>query len=295
MERVALAPDLEISRIAYGMWRLAEDPDIPALVTKIEACLDQGITTMDQADIYGDYESEGVFGQALRYAPHLRERMELVTKCGIVLPSEKFPDHRVKHYDTSAAHVTGSVENSLRKMNTDRIDLLLLHRPDPFMDAEETARALDTLVQQGKVRHLGVSNYRPHDWSYLQSALSTPLVTNQIELSLVAFDAFRNGDLAFLQERKVAPMAWSPLGGGTLFAAGNTVLNSHVRRIANEQNVTEAAVALAWLLAHPAKIVPVMGSNRLERIQNFSEALGVAMDRQTWFDLYASAIGHEVP
>ncbi len=297
MERVSLAEGLEFSRIVYGLWRLGDDADTsPRQVqAKIEACLAQGITTFDEADIYGDYESEGLFGAALKAAPDLKDRIEIVTKCDIMLMSGKFPDRRVKHYDTSAAHVAASVDASLRRMGVARIDLLLIHRPDPFMDHRETGAALDAAVASGKVRAVGVSNFRPWDWTLLQSAMETPLVTNQIELSLIAHEGFTNGDVAFLQERGLKPMAWSPLGGGSLFANASKGLREALHRIGDPLGVEPAAVAVAWLLAHPARILPVMGTNTLDRIRRLAEATRVDIDRETWFELYTLALGREVP
>jgi len=294
MDRVALTDGLELSRIVYGMWRVIDDVSDPARVqAKIEACLEQGITTLDQADIYGHYLAESVLGGMFRVAPHLRDKVEIVTKCGIVLPGGPIRA-RVKHYDTSRRHIRTAVEASLAKMRIERIDLLLLHRPDPFMDPGETARALDDLVTEGKVRALGVSNFRPQDWRLLQAFLGTGLVTNQIEMSLLRPDPFLNDELAFLQERRIAPMAWSPLGGGALFSNENSALSELLDDIAARHGTGRAAVAVAWLLAHPAKIMPVVGTNSPERIRELSDALTVDMDRQTWFELLTAATGHEV-
>ncbi|CAM4191086.1 aldo/keto reductase family oxidoreductase [Palleronia rufa] len=294
IDRVRLSPEVEISRIAYGMWRLAEADDTSPdhVRAKIESCLDQGITTMDQADIYGGYMAEEVLGAAL--TPDLRHRIEIVTKCDIVAPAGRHSGARVKHYDTSRDHILASVEASLRLMGIDRIDLLLIHRPDPFMDAHETGRTLDGLVADGKVGAVGVSNFKPHDWALLQSAMTTPLATNQIEISLGCLGAFTNGDLAFLQERGVTPMAWSPLGGGALMTDDGP-LGQALDRIASDAGCDRAAVAVAWLLAHPAGIVPVMGTNAPPRIAAIADAARVPMDRQTWFELYTHAQGHEVP
>ncbi|MHB2267328.1 aldo/keto reductase [Aliihoeflea sp. PC F10.4] len=297
MERVSIAPDLSFSRLVYGMWRLADDEDTsPAHVAaKVEACLAQGITTMDHADIYGGYIGEKIFGEALRHAPELRDRIEIVTKCDIVAPMGRHKGARVKHYDTSKAHIRASVEQSLRDMNVERVDLLLIHRPDPLMDHVETGEFLDELVASGKVRAVGVSNFRPWDFTLLQSAMSQKLVANQIEISLVEHRPFNNGDLAFIQERGIVPMAWSPLGGGSLFAGERTDLMQAIDRIAREQGVDEAAVAVAWLLRHPARILPVLGTNRPDRIARIGDAAKVEIDRQTWFELYTLALGHEVP
>lgn len=295
--RVSLTAGVTLSRIIYGMWRLADDPDTsPAHVqAKVESCLDQGITTMDHADIYGDYGVEEIFGRMLAAAPHLRDRIEIVTKCGIIAPAGRHAGAAVKHYDTSAAHIEGSLDLSLRLLGVDHVDLLLIHRPDPMMDHHETGAALDRLVRAGKTRAVGVSNFRPHDWLLLQSAMETPLATNQIELSLAATGAFANGDLAFLQQRGIAPMAWSPLAGGQLMRGENPALSALLHEIATAAGVDSAAVAVAWLLAHPAGIMPVMGTNAPDRIARLSQALEVAMDRPTWFRLYSAAIGTEVP
>ena len=297
IKRTALTSNLSLSRIIYGMWRLADVSDTsPAHIqTKIEACLEQGITTLDQADIYGGYEAEGLLGECFKASPGLRDKVEIVTKCGIVAPVGRYSDASVKHYNTSAAHIERSINSSLRLMNIDHIDLLLIHRPDPFMDPGETGRALDDAVASGKVRAVGASNFKPHDWTLLQSAMSTRLATNQIEMSLIQHDPFTNGDLAFLQQRGIAPMAWSPLAGGALFAGNTPSLYAALERIAIDNNVDVPAVAIAWLLAHPANIIPVMGTNRLERIRTFSLAMSVKMDRETWFQLYTAALGQEVP
>lgn len=295
-QRISFENDLSFSRLVYGMWRLVDDGDHGNAATqaKIEACLEQGITTIDQADIYGDYESEAAFGRMLASAPHLKDEIEVISKCDIRLISEKHPENRIKFYDTSANYITGQVENSLHLMGLETLDMLLLHRPDPLMDHHETGAVLDKLVSQGKIRAVGVSNFRPWDISLLQSAMQTPIQLNQIELSLLALDNFTNGDLAFCQEHHILPMAWSPLAGGQLFSDQNQALQQVLASMAEQQKCSVSAVAIAWLLAHPSQIMPVMGSNDLERIKDFSAALSVEMDRQSWFELYTASLGHEV-
>ena len=289
MDRINLSSSLEFSRIIYGMWRLADDADtsIKHIDDKVNSCLDQGITTFDQAAVYGSYHSEALFGNVIKANPELRNRIEIVTKCGIVNPSDRYSNISVGHYDTSREHINESVETSLKNMSTDYIDLLLIHRQNPFIDHNETGRALDDIVSSGKVRAVGVSNFKPWDWNLLQSAMKTQLVTNQIELSLTANDAFTNGDLAFHQERSTTVMAWSPLGGGKLITDDGS-LGKVIDKTATKQNVDRAAVAVAWLLAHPAKICPVMGTNNLERIAKISDAMSFNMDLETWFELYTA-------
>ena len=295
MERISLNKEVSLSRIVYGMWRLGDDENTsPEHVrAKIDASLDQGITSFDQADIYGGYEAEEILGNALSGST-LRNKMEIVTKCDIIAPVGRYADARVKYYDTSRAHIMASVDHSLRLMGIDHIDLLLIHRPDPLMDHHETGAALDEVIASGKVRSVGVSNFRPYDWELLQSAMKNQLVTNQIELSVLAHDSFVNGDVAFHQRIGTPLMAWSPLAGGALFSGDHPDLMSALSNVASENNVDETAVAIAWLLAHPSRILPVLGTNSLERIKGMSAALDVKMDRQTWYEIYTAALGREV-
>lgn len=297
MQRVAFTSDVSLSRIVYGMWRLADDQDTsPAYIqAKVEACLAQGVTSIDHADIYGGYTVEGLFGQMLKGAPGLRDKIEIVTKCDIVAPVGVYSGAPVKYYDTSAAHIEKSVERSLRELATDRIDLLLVHRPDPLMDHRETGPALDRLVLSGKVRAIGVSNFRPHDFSLLQSAMKNRLVTNQIELSLLASQGFVDGDVAFLQERGIPVMAWSPLGGGRLFERSNQLLANRLSALGQPYGVDASAVAIAWLLFHPARILPVIGTNAPKRIACMADAFKFPMSREIWFELYQIAMDREVP
>lgn len=284
------------SQMIYGVWRLGDDSDTSTahVRAKIDACLEQGITTFDHADIYGDYRCEEIFGQAVREDSSLRDQMQIITKCDIVLPSAA----RLKHYNTSPEYIRTSVENSLSRIGVDVLDMLLIHRPDPFMDHHATGAALDGLVREGKVKSVGVSNFKSYDWNLLQSAMQTRLASNQIEISVLATEAFRNGDIAFLQQHGVAPMAWSPLAGGELFG-GESARAKRVapllKRLATEQGVGVDAIAYAFLMAHPANICPVAGTNNLDRIRTLSDAFNVEMDRETWFEIYEASLGTEVP
>jgi predicted oxidoreductase len=294
MERIALTDSLELSRIIYGMWRLTDDIDTSTrqVQAKIEACLAQGITSFDQADIYGGYSCEAVLGKTLKQAPSLREKMEIITKCDIVAPVGIHADKRLKYYDTSEKYITQSVDRSLHEMAIETVDLLLIHRPDPLLDADETGGALDRLIDSGKVKAVGVSNFHPWDIGLLQSRMKNKLVTNQIEISLGENSALTNGDLAYLQQHRIAPMAWSPLAGGSLF--GGSALGLKLVEMAEKFSVDPAALAIAWLLRHPAKIMPIMGSNNIQRIEGFSQAFEVELDRQSWFELFEAANGGEV-
>ena len=295
MQRTKISSSLTMSRLVYGMWRLGDDQDTsPEHVrNKISSCLHQGITSFDQADIYGGYEAEEILGNALK-GSHLRKEMEIVTKCDIVAPVGRYKNARVKYYDTSRDHILKSVDASLKLMGIDYIDLLLLHRPDPLMDHFETGAALDEIIASGKVRNVGVSNFKPWDWNLLQAAMKNKLVTNQIELSVLAHEGFTNGDVAFHQTHNTPIMAWSPLAGGDLFLKSNEKLLNSLINIADTFGVEPSTVAVAWLLAHPANILPVLGTNSLSRIETISRALDIKLDRQTWFEIYTTALGREV-
>ena len=303
MNRITLPNGRSLSQMAYGVWRLSEatDTSVNANLARIDACLAQGITTFDHADIYGDYRCEALFGEAVKAQPALKDRIEIVTKTDIMLLSQQWPGTRVKHYDTTPAHVTASVERSLQRIGVAVIDLLLIHRPDPLCDAGALGACLDGLIDSGKVRGVGVSNFLPWDVDLLQSRMKHRLQTNQIELSLLHTAPFTNGQIAHAQQHRMPVMAWSPLGGGRLHtqaAQSGTAaarLAPKLQSLAHAAKTDTTAVAMAWLMHHPVGVLPVMGSNQLERIGAFQQALQVPMDRQTWFELYELANGHEVP
>jgi predicted oxidoreductase len=278
------------SRIIAGAWRwhTVSSQTVDQL---IHISLDQGITTFDHADIYGDHSNEEIFGNLIRGNSSLRNRMQLVTKCGIKFPSPKRPKTWVKHYDTSREHIIWSAENSLKMLGTDRLDLLLIHRPDPLLNPEVVSDAFSQLREQGKVLHFGVSNFTSSQFELLQSNLSFPLVTNQIELSLTEHSSMFDGTLDTLMKHKVRPMAWSPLGGGKL-------MEQNFRQVfakSSQYNATENQLAIAWLLRHPSKIFPVIGTTKPERIQESAGAMNFSIDVQDWFDMLKVVQGKEMP
>jgi predicted oxidoreductase len=265
----------------------------------ISGCLERGVTVFDHADIYGDYTCESLFGDALRLSPALRDRMRIVTKCGIRLVSPNRPAHLVKHYDSSRKHIVASVDNSLRALATDRIDLLLIHRPDPLMDADETAGALMELRRAGKILEFGVSNHSPSQAELLASRLDSPLLANQVEFSVLHADPLFDGTLDQCQRLGMAPMAWSPLAGGRLLQdtqERTLAVRAALHAIGEELGgASPEQVAIAWITAHPAKIVPVLGTGSLERIAQAVAATRLALERQQWFRVLAAILGHPVP
>lgn len=289
----------ELSRLVMGAMRF-RDAGLTGgrLRDFVEACLDLGITTFDHADIYGSYTCEGLFGEALADSPASRDRMELVTKCGIMLVSPQRTGNRIHHYNTTRDHILASAENSLRELRTDRIDLLLIHRPDPLMVADEVAEALTRLRDSGKVLHVGVSNFTPFQFDLLASRLAFPLVTNQIELSPLYLDPLHDGTLDHLQRLRVPPMVWSPFAGGRVFSGGDPAaerVRHVVGQIAAARGDLPDQVVLAWLYALPARVLPVLGTGNLNRVRDAVAAEGLDLDRQQWFAIWEASTGHEVP
>ena len=259
MNRFKLAPNApEVSALAYGVWRLADDSEgsSPARVrAKIDTCLELGITTFDHADIYGLYTCEGLFGAALKDAKHLRDQMQIVTKCCINVPCERRPGTRLAHYDASASNIGQCVDRSLRELHTDRIDVLLIHRPDWLTNAADTAAGLQAVMKAGKVRSVGVSNYSTHQSALLSKYLGQPPVTNQVEINLQRMDAIYDGTLDQCQLHDSHPMAWSPLAGGKMMLANDEAtvrLRAKLLALSQQYAVTPEGIAIAWIAALPA-------------------------------------------
>lgn len=289
MERKAIHKEGPVfSRIISGAWRW--DLEESRIEQLISASLDAGITTFDHADVYGDHGNEEIFGRILKRNAGLRNQMEIVTKCGIKLSSGRRPKTWVKHYDTSKEHILWSVENSLRMFNTDRIDLLLIHRPDPLLDPEQVADAFESLRRSGKVLYFGVSNFRPAQFEMLQSYLPFPLATNQIEISITRHEPLFDGSLDFLMKNRTCPMAWSPLGGGNLIKNGSQELFNKAPKYSS----TESQLLLAWLLRHPSGIFPVIGTTKPERIAESAKAVNIKLDVQDWFEMLMVVQGKKV-
>ncbi len=291
MQQLKLHPEgPSFSRIIAGAWRW-NTVSSAAIERLIQTALDNGIDTFDHADIYGDYSNEALFGDVLKKNPALLKSMKLVSKCGIKLLSQKKQEHRVKHYDTSKEHFIASAENSLALLGAGHLDLLLIHRPDPLMNAAEVAEAFSLLKQQGKVLHFGVSNFTPSQFDLLQSHLSFPLVTNQVEISLFNNQPLFDGSIDHLYELKTSAMAWSPLGGGKQMQ-GEII--QKLEQLKNKYAASESQLLYAWLLKHPSLIFPVIGTTKPERIVESAKALDVHLDRQDWFEMLQIATGKEV-
>lgn len=299
MQRINLSGSLELSRLVFGVWRLGDwQLSTDEIQRLIEQNLDLGISSYDHADIYGDYTCEELFGRVLAQSQELRGKMEIITKCGIKLISKNRPDHKIKYYDTSRDHIIASAEQSLKNLHTDYIDLLLLHRPDPLTDPEEVADAFRKLKSEGKVLHFGVSNFSPMQFDMLNSYLDEPLITNQVEISALCLDQFKNGAIEHCQLHNIHPMAWSPLGGGSVFTGQNEQairVREVLTRWSEEKGKGMDQLLFAWLLRHPANIIPILGTGKIGRVEKAIEALEIDISRQEWFELWQVSAGEEVP
>lgn len=261
----------------------------------IEACLELGITSFDHADIYGGMQTQVLFGQALALKPNLRGQMQLIGKSGICPINKRFPQRQTKHYDSSAAHLIASTEQSLRDLGTDHLDALLIHRPDPLCDWDEIASAFEQLKSAGKVLAFGVSNFSAAQFSALHSR--TPLITNQIELSALQTQALHDDTLLQAQELKVRPMIWSPLAGGKLFKPEDPQaarVHAVMQTLAQELNVSIATIAYAWVLRHPSRPRIITGTQRLEGLREALKALEITLSREQWTSIWQASLGHPV-
>lgn len=300
MDKIKLTSNFDVSPLVHGHWRLLDwkisDQELLELTQRV---IDLGITTFDHADIYGNYSCEKAFGDALALNKGLRNDIQIITKCGIKLVSDKYPGRKIKYYDYSSEYIISSVDNSLANFRTDYIDLLLLHRPAPFFDPEEVAKAFSYLKQSGKVLHFGVSNFNPRQYELINSYLDDKLVTNQVEISPYCLENFENGNIDFFLKERIKPMAWSPLAGGNILfpsdEKGQRVFNA-LTEVANELDVDSIdKIAYNWLLKHPSGIIPVIGTGKITRIKKAVEALNIDMSMEQWYKIYIASKGEELP
>ena len=290
----------EFSRIVYGTWRLLDSGATPQEINRrLHACLELGITTIDTAEIYGLYEVERALGAALALSPGLREKLEIVTKAGIYVPCPRSPERRTAHYDATGARLIRSLDESLRLLGTDRVDLFLVHRPDWLTGAADTASGLNELLRAGKIRAAGVSNYSASQFDLLSAHMEQPLATNQIEFHLLHPEPIHDGTLQQCEKLGVAPMAWSPLAGGRIFDPSNPAAQRLAAAAQSMAGRYDGAMleqlAYAWILAHPAHPLPVIGTNNLERLQSAARSDSIVLEREDWYALWEAAQGRKIP
>jgi predicted oxidoreductase len=300
MEKIKLVEGLEFSRIIHGQMRILDwNMSTQELLKFTEQIMELGIDTFDNADIYGNYTCEDLVGKALALKPGLREKMTIVTKCGINILSNKFPQKKIQYYDYRSEYIIQEAENSLKNLRTDYIDVLLLHRPSDILNPEEVANAFGKLRKEGKVRYFGVSNFLSHDVSMLQSYLDEKLVTNQIEISPYRIIHFENGNMNYCLEKRIKPMAYCPMADGRLVVPTDEKSERIVKvlnEIAEELNVDGIdKVIYSWLFMHPSQIMPINGSGKINHIKRTVEAMNVKMSIEQWSRIYVASRGIPLP
>lgn len=298
MKKIKLSENLSLSQVVMGCMRIADSGLTEAeLLRLVEECLDMGVTSIDHAPVYGGYTCEKIFGDAvLRKKPELREKMELITKAGIVCPGHY--GNKTIYYNSTKEEILKEMDESLEKLGTDHVDLLLIHRPDPLADPAETADALETVVKEGKALNVGVSNFMPSQIAMLQSYMSIPLVTNQMELSVKNTENFFNGVVDDALTRKMPLMAWSPLGGGDVFKGTDEKfvrLRTVLTAVAEQYQTTIDAVMYAWLFTHPAKIAALTGTMNADRIRMAVHASDIQLSYDEWYQILEASRGFSVP
>jgi predicted oxidoreductase len=291
-----MSSTIHLSPIIAGCWRMASwSQTAQQRLAWIESCLDLGITSIDHADVYGGFSTQALFGQSLALQPSLRHKMQLISKAGICPVNAKFPSRKIKHYDSSAAHLIASTEQSLRDLGTDHLDALLIHRPDPLSDWDEIASAFEKLKSSGKVLAFGVSNFSTAQFAALHSRM--PLITNQIELSALQTQALHDGTLLQAQEQQARPMIWSPLAGGKLFKPEDEPaarVHAVMQTLAQELQVSMATIAYAWVLRHPSRPRIITGTQRQQGLAEAVRATEIQLTREQWTQIWQASMGHPV-
>ncbi len=290
-----------IGELVLGFWRLLDWQLSPEqCLGFLEQAIEAGVTHTDHADIYGEYGCEAEFGKALKLKPSIRDEIKIITKCGIKPAFASLGlQGKANHYDSSAAHIIASAQQSLKNFNTDRLDVLLIHRPDYLMNADEMAEAFNTLKANGDVIEFGVSNFTPSQFSLLQSRLDFELVTNQIEFSPYEMKALDDGTLDQCQLLDIKPMLWSPLAGGRLFSSDDEKairLRAVLEQVGTDVGASSLdQVVYAWLLMHPSAPSVVLGTGNIERVKSAVAAKALKISREQWYRIWQGSTGHSVP
>lgn len=300
---VSLSPNgPQVSRVAFGTWRVLDDPETSSargLLARLHACLDLGITTVDTAEIYGGYRVEEALGSALAQDSSLRSKLQIISKCGIYVPCGFHPERKTAFYNLTAERIVKSAEKSLRFLGADYLDVLLVHRPDWLSSIDETAEGLNRLLKAGKIRSAGVSNYSVSQFDALNSRMAQPLVTNQVEFSLLHMEPIYDGVFDHAQQHRYRPMAWSPLARALLFDATHDA-SRRIQEVCaalapKYGNATVDQLAYAWILNHPVGAVAVIGTHKVERIRAAAASVEIQLDREDWYALWTAAKGFPVP
>jgi predicted oxidoreductase len=273
----------------WGIWD--KNLTTAEMIHLMQISVENGITTFDHADIYGDYTTENQFGKAFNESKIARDTIQLISKCGI--EHTKGRDNKIKHYNYSKEYIIWSVENSLKHLQTDYLDVLLLHRPSPLMQADEIAKAIEKLKKEGKILDFGVSNFTVSQMELIQSR--TNISYNQIQFSATHYDAMLDGSLDYMQINNIQPMAWNPLG--TIFKENNeqtSRLKKLLAQLIEKYNVAADIILLAWIKQHPANVIPVVGTTNVTRIKDLIKATELRLEIQDWFAIWTESMGNKV-
>ncbi|MGY4386275.1 putative oxidoreductase [Pedobacter sp. UYP24] len=292
MEKIYLGDaGVKVSPAVYGFYRWDEAYTEADLRQIVGLCLDLGINTFEHSNSYGSYQLEALFGQLITDKVFKREEVVLFTKCGLKVPGSNNKDIRTKYYDTSAAHILSSVDHSLQHLKTDYIDVFLLDRLDPISNLEETALTLDKLKESGKIRNIGVSNFTVFQHQLLASYLTKPIVTNHIELNLLNTQALDNGQLDYIKQRYMRPLAYAPLAEGRIAIGTDkqaVAVRAKLEELSLKYNADIESLAVAWLVKLGA--LPILGTRNEQRIKNAANAFCIELDHQDWYELYNASI-----
>jgi len=292
----------DTGNIAYGTWRILDDPQplsSEELAQRFHKCLELGIDTIDTAEIYGDYRVEEAVGNALNSDPGLNNKFRIVTKTGIDVPSEEKSHASIPQYDATGENLIHCAEKSLRLLGVEAIDLFLVHRPDWLTHPEDTARGLQQLLEEGKVREVGVSNYTIYQFETLDQLMGGTLATNQVEFSPLCMDPLYDGTFDQCLQKKVRPMAWSPLAGGSVFSdqegAAERLRDKLTELSPKYGDAPLDALVYAWILSVPAKPTVILGTNKIDRISSGAEGVAIQLEREDWYAIWEAAKGESVP
>jgi predicted oxidoreductase len=291
MSKTTLSPIIS-GTMNWGVWD--KNLTTKEMENMIQICIENKITTFDHADIYGSYTTEADFGKAFHASKISREKLQIITKCGIQMIAEKRPENKIKHYEYSKEYIIWSVEESLKKLKTDFIDVFLLHRPSPLMQADEIAEAVEKLKSEGKIIDFGLSNFTSSQTELIRS--KTEVSFNQVQFSATHYEAMIDGSLDYMQTHGIRPLSWNPLG--TVFRE-DTKKTRRLKKLLSElvqkYSFGSDTLLLAWILKHPAGVVPIAGTVNIARIQSLMKAVELEMDKEDWFAIWTESMGDDVP
>ena len=291
MSKTALSPIIS-GTMNWGVWD--KNLTTKEMENMIQICIENKITTFDHADIYGDYTTEADFGKAFHASKISREKLQLITKCGIQMIAEKRPENKIKHYEYSKEYIIWSAEESLKKLKTDFIDVFLLHRPSPLMQADEIAEAVEKLKTEGKIIDFGLSNFTSSQTELIRS--KTEVSFNQVQFSATHYEAMTDGSLDYMQTHGIRPLSWNPLG--TVFREDTKKtrrLKKLLADLVQKYSLGSDTLLLAWILKHPAGVIPIAGTVNIARIQSLMKAAELEMDKEDWFAIWTESMGDDVP